>query len=175
MKSIASRLSSFSRLKLLALLVALPAIASASDIASWIVLNPNGPAPETVFSTDVLEKSNLVRGNWHVSGTGLIQTEAGPDTAMLYRMILPLPTGGVLRMLAVTPEEMKARLKAGYVTEGALGYVSTKAGPGLSPVVRFAKGERYLWLVSAADQAWATKNGWTKEKTVFWLAADTYR
>lgn len=174
MNSIASRLSSFSRLKALLLLVALPAVASASDVAAWVVVNPSN-SPETVFSTDVMEKNNLVRGNWHVSGTGILQTESGPDTAMLYRMILPQPGGGVLRMLAVTPEEMKARLKAGYVTEGALGYVSTKAGPGLTPVVRYAKENRYLWLISAADQAWAAKNGWTKEKTVFWLAADTYR
>ncbi len=175
MNSIDPRIPLFSRLKLLLLLVALPAVASASDVAAWVVLNPNGSSPETVFSTEVVEKNNLVRGNWHVSGAGIIQTEAGDDTGLLYRMILPLPTGGVLRMLAVTPAEAKARLKAGYVTEGELGYVSTKAGPGLIPVVRYAKENRYLWLISAADQAWAVKNGWTKEKTVFWLAADTYR
>ena len=174
MNSIALRLSSFSRLKFLLLLAALPALASASDVQAWLVLNPNG-SPETVMSTDVLEKNNLVRGNWHVSGSGVLQTDSGPDTALLYRMILPLPNGGVLRMLAVTPEEMKARVRAGYVTEGALGYVSTKSGPGMVPVIRFAKDDRYLWVVSAADQAWATKNGWKREKPVFWLAADTYR
>ena len=174
MNSIALRSASFTRLKFLLLLAALPAIAAASDVAAWVVLNPNGPAPETIFSTDVMEKNNLVHGNWHVSGAGIIQTEGGADTGLLHRMILPQPNGSVLRMLAVTPEEVKARLKAGYVTEGAVGYVSLKAGPGLTPVVRFAKGNRYLWLISKADQEWATKNGWTKEKTVFWLAADTY-
>ncbi len=174
MNSIASRLSPFFRLKLLLLLVALPAIASAAEMPAWLVLNPNG-LPETVLSTDVLEKNNLVRGNWHVTGTGVLQSEGGADTALLYRMILPQPNGGVLRMLAVSPEEMKARLKAGYVTEGAMGYASTKPGPGLTSVVRFAKDDRYLWLMSAADQAWATKNGWTKGKIVFWLAVDSNR
>jgi hypothetical protein len=174
MNSTAFRTPTFSRLKLLFLLAALPAVASASDVQAWVVLNPSS-SPEAIFSTDVVEKNNLVRGNWHVSGSGVIQTESGTDTALLYRMILPLPAGGVLRMLAVTKDEMKTRLKAGYVTEGELGYVSTKAGPGLTPVVRYAKGDRYLWLISAADQAWAAKNGWTKEKTVFWIAADTYR
>jgi hypothetical protein len=174
MNSIAFRTPTISRLKLLFLLVALPAVASASDVAAWLVLNPSS-SPETILSTDVMEKNNLVRGNWHVTGTGVLQSEGGADTALLYRMILPQPNGGVLRMLAVTKDEMKARLKAGYVTEGELGYVSTKAGPGLIPVVRFAKDNRYLWLISPADQAWAAKNGWTKEKTVFWLAADTYR
>jgi hypothetical protein len=174
MNSISSRLPAFFRLKFLLLLAAFPAVASAADVAAWLVFNPAGE-PETILSTDVMEKNNLVRGHWHVSGSGVLQTENGDDTALVYRMILPLPSGGVLRMLAVSKEDMEARLKAGYVTEGALGYVSTKAGPGLTPVVRYSKKDRYLWLISAADQAWAAKNGWTKEKTVFWLAADTYR
>jgi hypothetical protein len=174
MNSTTLRFLSFSRVKFFLLLAALPAIASAADVAAWVVLNPNGPSPETIFSTDVAEKNNLVRGNWRVSGSGIIQTEAGADTGLLYRMIRPLPGGGVIRMLAVTPEEMKARLKAGFITEGALGYVPLKAVPGSSPVVRYTKGDRYLWLISKADQEWATKNGWTKEKTVFWLPADTY-
>ncbi len=174
MNSIVPRLSSFSGFKFLLLLAALPALASASDVQAWVVLNPVSPA-ETIFSTDVAEKNNLIRGNWKVSGSGVIQTESGADTGLLHRMILPLPTGGVLRMLAVTPEEVKARLKAGYVTEGAVGYVSLKSAPGLVPVIRFSKADRFLWLISAADQAWATKNGWTREKAVFWLAVDTYR
>lgn len=174
MNSLSPRLAPLSRLKFLVLFAALPAIASASDIAAWLVLNPNGKG-ETVMSTDVTEKNNLVRGNWKVSGTGVLQTDAGKDTGLLHRMILPQSDGTVIRMLAVSPEDVKARLKAGYITEGALGYVSLKAGPGLVPVVRFMKDDRYLWLISATDHAWAAKNGWTREKTVFWLAADTYR
>jgi hypothetical protein len=169
-----SLMSPFCRLKLLLLLVALPAIASAAEMPAWLVLNPNG-SPETVLSTDVLEKNNLVRSKWHVTGAGALQSEAGPDLAMVYRMVLPQPNGGVLRMLAVSPGEMKARLAAGYVTEGAMGYASTKAGPGLIPVVRYMKDDRYLWVISATDQTWATKNGWTKEKVVFWLATDPNR
>jgi hypothetical protein len=76
-----------------------------------------------------------------------------------------------MRMLVATPEEVSAMLKAGYITEGALGYVSLKGGPGLTTVYRYTKGERHLWLISWADQKWAEKAGWTREKAVFWLWA----
>lgn len=173
MNSLATPLSPFSRLKLLLLLAVLPAVASASDIQGWLVLNP--VLPETLMSTDVLEKNSLVRGGWHVSGTGVLHTDATADTGQLYRQFHPVPTGGVLRMLVATPDEVSANLKAGYVTEGALGYVPMKAAPGCSAVYRFSKEGKFIWLMSDADQAWATKNGWTRDKAVFWLWPNTYR
>jgi len=42
------------------------------------------------------------------------------------------------------------------------------------PVIRFSKEGKYLWVVSAADQAWAEKSGWKREKVVFWLWPNTY-
>ena len=162
--------------KLLLLLAATPLLAVAGDIQAWLMINTGNPAlPETIMSTDVLEKSGLARGNWKVSGGGVMQGDPVAGSAQLFRMFHPLPKGGVVRMLAVSQEEADARTKVGYVTEGALGYVSVKAGPGLVPVIRFSKEGKFLWVISSDDQAWATKNGWTREKVAFWLWPDTYR
>jgi len=173
MKTIAVRSSPFSCLKLLLLLVAVPAFASAAEVQAWLVMNPF--SGDSLMSTDVLEKNSLVRGGWKVTGAGVLHSEGDADSGMLHRMIKPLAKGGVLRMLVATTEEVNANLKAGYVTEGALGYVSLKAGPGKIAVYRFAKEDRLLWLISAADQAWATQNGWKRERAVFWIFADQYR
>ena len=173
MNSIATRFSPFSRLKLLLLLVVLPAVAAAGEVQAWLVLNPN--LPETLMSTDVLEKNGLVRGGWHVSGTGVLQSEGGADMGQLYRMFRPEAKGGVVRMLVATSDEVNANLKAGYITEGALGYVSLKAAPGRVAVYRFSKAGKFIWLISEADQAWATKAGWTRDKAVFWLGPNQYR
>ena len=159
-------------LKFLLLLVAVPALASASDIQGWLVLNPF--TPETILSTDMLEQSRLVHAGWRVSGTGVLHTSGEAGTGQLYRMVKPLPTGA-LRALAASEEELNANLKARFVTEGALGYVSLKSGPGLVAVNRFTKGDRFLWLISSADQSWAEKNGWKRERTVFWLWPNQYR
>jgi len=172
MKSITSCLSPLSCLKLMLLAVALPALAAASDVQAWLVLNPS--TPETIMSTDMLEQSRLVHAGWKVSGTGILQTAGGADSGLLYRMVKPLPTGA-LRMLVVTEDELNANLKAGFVTEGALGYVSLKSGPGLIAVNRFTKDSKYLWLISSVDEAWAEKNGWKRERTVFWLWPNQYR
>lgn len=173
MNTIASRSTLFSRFKLLLCLVALPALGYAGDIQGWLVLNPN--SPETVMSTDVLEKNNLVRGGWHVSGPGVLHTDKSADTDQLYRMFRPLPKGGVVRMLALGADEMNANLKTGFITEGALGYVPLKAGPGRTAVYRFSKDDRFLWLISDADQSWALKAGWKRDKAVFWLWPNEYR
>ena len=168
-----ARPTSFLRLKLLLCLVALPALASAADIQGWLVLNPN--LPETVMSTDVMEKNRLVKGGWHVSGTGVLHTDAAADTDQLYRMFRAVPKGGVVRMLAVSKADMNAAVRDGYITEGALGYVPLKAGPGRTAVYRFTKGDNLLWLISDADQAWALKAGWKRDKAVFWLWPNEYR
>ena len=172
MKSITLRLLSPSLFKFLLLLVAVPALAAASDIQGWLVLNPF--APECILSTDMLEQSRLVHAGWKVTGTGLLHTSGDASTGQLYRMVKPLPTGA-LRALAASAEELSANLKAGFVTEGALGHVSLKAGPGLIAVNRFTKDGKYLWLISPADQSWAEKNGWKRERTVFWLWPNQYR
>ena len=173
MNSPATLRSSISRLPLLLLLVVLPAIASAADIQGWLVLNP--VLPETVMSTDVMEKNKLVHGGWHVSGTGVLHTDATADTDQVYRMFRPVSTGGVVRMLAVTEAEKNANEKAGFILEGSLGNVPLKAAPGLTAVYRFSKAGKFLWLMSDTDQAWATKNGWARDKAVFWLWPNTYR
>ena len=152
---------------MLVLLAVLPAVASAAEVQAWLVFNPNGP--ETLMSTDVLEKNGLVRNGWHVSGTGVLQTDAQVDAGLLYRMFRPVPKGGVLRMLVATPEEVNENLKAGFITEGALGHVAMKAAPGRVAVYRFRKDGKFIWLISETDQAWATKAGWMRDKAVFWL------
>jgi hypothetical protein len=173
MNTIATRPSLFSRLKLLLLLAVLPAVASAAETQAWLLLNPNGP--ETLMSTDVMEKNNLVRGGWRVSGTGVLQTDATADAAVLYRMFRPVPKGGVLRMLVASEDEKKANEKVGYITEGGLGYAALKAGPGRVAVYRFSKAANFIWLISDADQSWATKAGWARDKAVFWLWPNQYR
>lgn len=175
MKTIAARLTRLSPLKLLLLLTVLPLMAAAADIEGWLVLNTASPAnPESILSTDVMEKNGLVRGGWQVSGSGVLQGDEVADSVKVYRMFQPQPKGGVVRMLAVTKEEADTRTKAGFVTEGALGYVSVKAGPGMVPVIRFSKAGKFLWVISADHQAWAAKNGWKREKVAFWFWQDTY-
>jgi hypothetical protein len=176
MKTLAAPFFRASPFKLFLLLAAMPLLAVAGDIQAWLVINTGNPAaPETILTTDVLEKANLVRGNWKVSGTGVLQGDPVSGSAPVFRMFHPLPKGGVARMLAVSQEDADARTKVGYVTEGNLGNVSVKAGPDFVPVIRFIKDGKYLWVISAADQTWATKAGWTREKVVFWLWPSTYR
>ena len=175
MKTTATRLLRLSPLRLLLLSSLLPLLGAAADIEGWVVLNTGSPAnPESILSTDVMEKNGLVRGGWKVSGSGVLQGDEVADSALVFRMFLAQPKGGVVRMLAVTKEEADTRTKLGYVTEGALGHVSLKAAPGMVPVIRFSKAGKYLWVISAADQGWAEQNGWKREKVAFWLWKDTY-
>ena len=172
MKTHFPRLSHFSLIKLLLLLVVVPAMASAAEVQAWLLLNSF--SPETLISTDVLEKNSLVRAGWKISGSGSLQSEGAPDLGLLHRMMRPNPKGAYHSLVA-TPQEVGDNLKAGYVTEGAMGYVALKPGPGLIAVYRFSKEDRLLWLISASDQMWATKNGWTRDRPVFWLGFDPSR
>ncbi|MEO6876601.1 MAG: hypothetical protein ABI222_17440 [Opitutaceae bacterium] len=172
MKIPAGLFSPRSLIKLVLLLVLLPAVASAAEIQAWLMLNSFGP--ESLMSTDVLEKNNLVRAGWKVTGTGMLQTEGDANSGQLFRMV-KTDSKGVLRMLAVTKAEAEIQVKAGYVIEGALGYVATQTGPGHIAVYRFMKADKLLWLIGSADQTWAVKNGWTREKAVFWLWPDNDR
>ena len=126
------------------------------------------------MSTDLLEKNHLVSGGWKVSGSGLLQSDGTADSGLLHRMVRVDPKGAS-RMLVATMDEVDAQLKAGYVTEGALGYVSLKPGPGLIAVHRFAKDNKHIWMISVADQTWAEKNGWKREPAAFWLWPNQYR
>ena len=172
MNTIDPRSALFRRLKWFLLLLALPAVASAAEVQAWLMFNP--ASSETLMSTDVVEKNHLIHGGWKISGTGVLQSENGADAGLLHRMVRPDPKGS-LRMLVATPDEVSANLKAGFVTEGALGYVSLKSGPGLVAVYRVTKDDRSLWLISWADRKWAEKNGWTHEQAVFWLWTANYR
>lgn len=174
MKTFVSRLARIFPITYL-LVAAFPLAAAAGDISAWVVINTGSPAnPESILSTDVMEKNRLVHAGWHVSGAGVLQGDEVAGSAQIFRMFFPLPKGGVARMFAVTREEADARTKVGYVTEGALGYVAQKAGPGMIPVIRFSKDARNLWVISATDQAWAEKAGWKREKVAFWLWPNTY-
>ena len=145
-------------------------VAAAVEMPAWLVFNSANPAaPESILSTDILEKSGLVRAGWKISCAGVVQSEAVPDSALVYRMVRQLPKGGVLRMLVTSKAEENALVQGGYLTEGALGYVSTQPGAKMLGVCRYTRNGKYLWLVAAADQQWALKNGWTREKVVFWL------
>jgi hypothetical protein len=172
MNTIDPRSALFRRLRLLVLLVTLPAIASAAEVQAWLMFNP--ASAETIMSTDLLEKNHLVLGGWRVSGTGILQSDGVADSGLLHRMVRVEPKGAS-RMLVATMDEVEANLKAGFVTEGALGYVSLKPGPGLIAVHRFAKGGKSIWMIGAADQTWAEKNGWKREQPAFWLWPDQYR
>ena len=172
MKTFAARLPLLARLRLLLLLAAFPAVMSAGEMQAWLMFNAG--SNETLMTTDFLEKNHLAQGGWKVSGTGVLQSEGGADTAKLFRMVLPTPKA-IFRMLVTSQDEVNARLKAGFVTEGALGYVSLKAGPGYLAVSRFSKGDKLIWLISAADQKWAETNGWKRETNVFWIWPGDYR
>ena len=172
MKTFAARMPLLPRLMLLLLLAALPAMASAGEMQAWLMFNPS--SSETLMTTDFLEKNHLAQGGWKASGSGVLHSEGGADTAKLFRMVLPTDKG-IFRMLVTDPEEVSAKLKAGFVTEGMLGYVSVKSAIGLIPVCRFSKGGKVIWLSSAADQKWAETNGWKREPNKFWLWPNDYR
>ena len=161
-----------SRLTFLLLLAVLPAMAAAGEMQAWLMYNPS--SSETLMTTDFLEKSHLAQGGWKVSGSGILQSEGGTDTAPLVRMVRATDKG-IFRMLVTDPEEVSAKLKAGFVTEGTLGYVAVKTAVGLIPVCRFSKAGTFIWLSSAADQKWAETNGWKREPNKFWLWPTNYR
>jgi hypothetical protein len=166
MNTTAVPVSPFHRLKLLVLLAALPAMLAAADVQAWLIRNPD--SPESIMSTDPTEKDRLIKASWSLSGTGVLHTEAADDSAPLHRMVRTTPKA-VSRMLAANPAEVAAALKAGYETEGKLGFVALTSAPELVPVYRYSKEKRLLWLISPSDQVWAKKDGWKQERVAFWL------
>jgi len=140
--------------------------AMAAEAQAWLLLSPT--RDDGVMTLNAEEKNVLVNAGWSVDGTGLVQTEPAPGSALLHRMLRKRPEG-IDRMLESDETKLAERLKAGFVEEGLLGYVAAKEGPERIPVVQFTKGEQRLWLVDAQSQKTAEEKGWKKQGVQFWL------
>jgi len=149
------------------LLVALPLAVNASDVRAWVLLRQNADASETILSTDVKEMRSLTKFGWQISATGNLTTDGGARKVLVSRMLSTSPV--VSRRLVLAPEEVAAYLKAGYVTEGAMGYASAVEVPGALAVRRFRKADREIWVSTPELQSWAESGGWKGDGAVFWL------
>ena len=148
-------------------LVALPLAAIASDVRVWVLLRQNSDASETILSTDSKEMRSLTKFGWQISATGNLTTDGGAKKVMVTRMLSTSPV--VSRRLVLAPEEVAANLKAGYVTEGAMGYASAVEMPGAIVVRRFRKADREIWVSTPELQSWAEGSGWKSDGAAFWL------
>ncbi len=151
----------------LLVLVALPLAVNASDVRAWVLLRQNSDASETILSTDSVEMKFLTKSGWKISATGNLTSNGGANRLMVHRMVLMAPA--VSRRLGLLPDEVAAYLKAGYVTEGAMGYASVVESPGAVAVRRYRKAEREIWLGVPELQTWAESSGWKSDDGVFWL------
>ncbi len=148
-------------------LVALPLAVNAADVRAWVLLRQNSDASETILSTDSVEMKFLTKSGWQIGATGNLTSNGGANKLMVHRMVLTAPE--VSRRLGLLPEEVAANLKAGYVTEGAMGYASVAESPGAIAVRRYRKGEREIWLAVPELKSWAESSGWKSDGGVFWL------
>ena len=148
-------------------LVAFPLAVNAADVRAWVLLRQNSDASETILSTDSVEMKFLTKSGWQISATGNLTSNGGANKLMVHRMVITAPE--VSRRLALLPDEVAANLKAGYVTEGAMGYASVAEVPGAIAVRRFRKSEREIWLAASELQTWAESSGWKSDGAVFWL------
>lgn len=145
----------------------LPTMAVASDTKVWVLLMQNPAAAQTIVSSNPTEKEGLIKAGWRLSGTGLVSTEGGAGRGLLHRLLRTNPD--VERQLAMSPEELATHTAAGFVSEGAMGYVQLQAAPDLLPVHGFSKGGRFIWVMDHHDQYWADQNGWKRAGQMFWL------
>lgn len=148
-------------------LVALPLAVNASDVRAWVLLRQNSDASETILSTDSKEMRSLTKFGWQISATGNLTTNGGAKKVLVTRMLSTSPV--VSRRLVLAPEEVAANLKAGYVTEGAMGFASAVQLPGTIEVRRYRKADREIWVSTPEMQKWAEGSGWKSDGAAFWL------
>ena len=110
---------------------------------------------------------SLTKSGWQISAVGNLTTNGGPKKVMVHRMVATSPV--VSRRLVLAPEEVAANLKAGYVTEGAMGYASAVELPGAIAVRRYRKADREIWVSTPELQSWAEGTGWKSDGATFWL------
>jgi hypothetical protein len=148
-------------------LVALPLAVNAADVPAWVLFRQNSDASETILSTDSVEMKFLTKSGWQISAAGNLTSTSGANKLMVHRMVLMAPE--VSRRLGLSPDEVAANRKAGYVTEGAMGYASMVESPGAIAVRRYRKAEREIWLGATELKSWAESSGWKSDGAVFWL------
>lgn len=149
------------------MLVALPLAVNAGDMRAWLLLRQNSDASETILSTDSVEMKSLTSNGWQISGTGILTTDGGAKKILVHRMLSTTPV--VSRRLVLAPEEIAANLKAGYITEGAMGYAFAVEVPKSIAVRRYRKADREIWLAAPDQQSWAEGSGWKSDGAAFWM------
>lgn len=156
------------RLPLFALLglLAFPGMGVAATVQAWLLIS--GDLKDSVISTDPKEKKLLQNGGWKVSGTGNLQTAPEKGAVALHRLARA-GTDATDRLLEADAGKLAAHVKSGFTDEGALGYVSSAAKPGLIPVYHFTKDGKHFWLIDKADQPAAEAKGWKPAGVSFWL------
>lgn len=147
-------------------LVMLPIFASAAANQAWLLVS--GDWRDTIITTDYKERDMLTGGGWKISGTGLLQSSANSGGVPLHRMFKPGANPSE-RLLEIVPSKVAARVKAGFIDEGVLGYVASEEKPELVAVLHFTKENRHFWLIDPKDKAAAERNGWKEEGVSFWL------
>lgn len=147
-------------------LVMLPVIASAATSQAWLLVS--GAWNDSIITTDQKERDRLKREDWKISGTGLLQSSAKPGAVPLHRMF-NAGSKSVDRLLETRPAKVAARVKAGFIDEGVLGYVASEEKPGLVPVYHFVKEDKHFWLIDPKDKDTAERNGWKEDGISFWL------
>lgn len=88
------------------------------------------------LTADRAEYDHLVNLGWIGRGSGgrvFVEPGSAPDLVALYRLYVP-PSGD--HFYTTNVSERDAAVGAGYVYEGAVGYVLTRLGPGRRPLYR---------------------------------------
>jgi len=144
----------------------LPLVSGAEMMPAWLLVSLKSEA--SIITTDVGERDKLVGTGWKVDGSGSLTSEGGQGAGALHRLWRATPQG-TDRLLETDAAQLPVLVKSGYTDEGSVGYVAAEAGPGRVPVYQLRKGEKRLWVASAAMQSAATDAGWKLQGIHFWL------
>lgn len=149
------------------LILGLPLAATAQVTQSWLMLHKE--MQDTMIVIDVAERAKLEQAGWTLNGTLGFVPDNEPGGVALHRMAQYNKVNGG-RIFTARSGEIKAAINLGYTDEGKLGLVGLKQlSPGMVPVQRYRKGERYIWLVDKSVQPWAEENGWRPDVISFWV------
>ena len=152
---------------LILLVLSLPLAAPAQVTQSWLMLHKD--MQDTMIVIDPAERAKLEQAGWTLNGTLVFVPENEPGGAALHRMAQYNKVNGG-RIFTARSGEIKAAINLGYTDEGKLGLVGLKQlSPGMLPVQRYRKGERYIWLLDKSVQLWAEQNGWRADVISFWV------
>jgi hypothetical protein len=149
------------------LILGLPLAATAQVTQSWLMLHKE--MQDTMIVIDAAERAKLEQAGWTLNGTLGFVPDNEPGGVALHRMAQYNKVNGG-RIFTARSGEIKAAINLGYTDEGKLGLVGLKQlSPGMVPVQRYRKGERYIWLVDKSVQPWAEENGWRPDVISFWV------